>query len=305
MNPSPGPTETRVGVSAAVGAYLLWGFLPLYFLLLAPASPWEIVAWRIVMSLAFCAILLTAMRSWPGFARAFADRALMRTMFLAGALIFVNWLVFLIAALSGRVVEAALGYFINPVVTVFLGVLVLRERLNRWQWAAVGLSIVAFLVIAFGYGEVPWISLALAVSFGFYGLIKRRVGPRVDATTGLAIETLVLVPVAVVVLGVIAATGGLTFGRVSAAHTIAMVGVGAITAIPLLFFAAAARRLPLVALGFFQYLAPIFQLLVGVVILHEPMPLERWIGFALVWAALIILTVNAVAKLQRAPERVI
>lgn len=297
--------ETRVGVAAAVGAYLLWGFLPLYFLLLAPSSPWEVVAWRVIMSLAFCALLLTLARSWPGFIRALADRQLMRSMLLAGALIFVNWLVFLVAALSGRVVEAALGYFINPVVTVFLGVLVLRERLNRWQWVAVVLSMVAFLVIAFGYGDVPWISLALAFSFGFYGLIKRRVGPKVDATTGLAIETLVLVPVAVIVLGVIAATSGLTFGQVSTGHTIAMVAVGAITAVPLLFFAAAARRLPLVALGFFQYLAPIFQLLVGVWILHEPMPLERWIGFALVWAALIILTVNAVVKLQRAPSRVI
>ena len=199
-------------------------------------------------------------------------------------------------------VEAALGYFINPIVTVFLGVLVLRERLNAVQWTAVGISIVAVIVLAVGYGQLPWIALVLAFSFGLYGLIKKRVGPRVDAVSGLTLETAWLAPLAVVLLVIVGATSGLSMGNEGAWHTVLLLAAGAVTAIPLLLFAAASRRLPLIYMGFIQYFAPFIQFLVGVVVLQEPMPLERWIGFGLVWVALVVLTVDLVQN-ARATRR--
>ncbi|HEX6367135.1 MAG TPA: EamA family transporter RarD [Agromyces sp.] len=281
---------SRSGLAFAVSAYALWGFLPIYFIALEPAGPIEIVAWRVLLSLVFCAILIAVTRAWRPFAVLLRDRRVVLTMGLAGALIFVNWQTYVFAALSGQVVEAALGYFINPIVTVFLGVLVLRERLNVTQWVAVGISIVAVIVLGVGYGQVPWIALVLAFSFGFYGLIKKRVGPRVDAVAGLTLETAWLAPVAIAQLVFVAMTTGLTMGTVSAWHTTLLLLAGAVTAIPLLLFAAASRRLPLVYMGFIQYFAPFIQFLVGVVVLKEPMPLERWIGFGLVWVALLVLT---------------
>ena len=294
---------SRAGLAFAVGAYGLWGFLPIYFLALAPSGPVEIVAWRIVLSLVFCAFLIAVTRSWRSFRRLLRDRRVVLTMGVAGSLIFVNWLTYVFATLSGQVVEAALGYFINPIVTVFLGVLVLRERLTVMQWTAVGISIVAVVVLAFGYGQLPWIALVLAFSFGLYGLIKKRVGGRVDAVAGLTLETAWLAPVASVLLIVVASTTGLTMGTVSTWHTVLLLAAGAVTAVPLLLFAAAARRLPLTTMGFIQYFAPFIQFLVGVFVLQEPMPLERWIGFGLVWVALAILTVDLVRG-ARAARRV-
>ncbi len=284
----------RTGFIQAVGAYGLWGFLPVYFLLLVPSGPFEIVAARILFSLVFCAVLLTATRSWGRVTAIVRQPRLALTIGLAGVFIYVNWQVYILAVLSGRVLEGALGYFINPIVTVLLGVLVLRERLRPAQWVAVGISAVAVLVLAIGYGEFPWISLILAFSFGFYGLIKKRIGPRVDAVSGLALETAWLVPVAVVQLSVVAATAGLTIGQVSAWHTVGIVGSGVITAIPLLLFAGAARRLPLVTLGLVQYLAPLLQFAFGAFVMMEAMPPERWVGFGLVWLALVVLTVDMV-----------
>jgi chloramphenicol-sensitive protein RarD len=276
----------RIGLVYAVSAYALWGFLPIYFIALAPTGPVEIVAWRVLLSLVFCAVLIAVTRTWRAFVALLRDRRVLLVMGVAGALIFVNWLTYVYAALSDQVVEAALGYFINPIVTVFLGVLVLRERLNAVQWIAVGISIVAVVVLAVGYGQLPWIALVLAFSFGFYGLIKKRVGPRVDAVSGLTLETAWLAPLAAVLLVVVGATTGLTIGSQGAWHTVLLLGAGAVTAIPLLLFAAASRRLPLIYMGFIQYFAPFIQFLVGVVVLQEPMPLERWIGFGLVWVAL-------------------
>jgi chloramphenicol-sensitive protein RarD len=284
----------RVGLAYAVAAYALWGFLPIYFIALAPTGPVEIVAWRVLLSLVFCAVLIAVTRTWRAFIALLRDRRVLLTMGVAGALIFVNWLTYVYATLSDQVVEAALGYFINPIVTVFLGVLVLRERLNAVQWTAVGISIVAVVVLAVGYGQLPWIALVLAFSFGFYGLIKKRVGPRVDAVSGLTLETAWLAPLAAVLLMVVGATTGLTIGSQGAWHTVLLLGAGAVTAIPLLLFAAASRRLPLIYMGFIQYFAPFIQFLVGVVVLQEPMPLERWIGFGLVWVALVVLTFDLV-----------
>lgn len=281
---------SRSGLAFAIGAYGLWGFLPVYFIALAPSGPFEIVAWRVLLSLVFCAVLIAVTRAWRHFGVLMRDRSVVLTMGLAGLLIFVNWQTYVYATLTNQVVEAALGYFINPIVTVFLGVLVLRERLNLTQWIAVGISIVAVVVLAVGYGQLPWIALVLAFSFGFYGLIKKRVGPKVDAISGLTIETLWLAPLAVVQLVFVGMTTGLTIGTVSGWHTTLLLLAGAVTAVPLLLFAAASRRLPLIYMGFIQYFAPFIQFVVGVVVLQEPMPPERWIGFGLVWVALGVLT---------------
>nr|WP_307044918.1 EamA family transporter RarD [Agromyces ramosus] len=291
---------SRSGLAFAIGAYGLWGFLPVYFIALAPAGPFEIVAWRVLFSLVFCALLITVTRAWRHLAALMRNRRVVLTMGLAGLLIFVNWQTYVYATLTNQVVEAALGYFINPIVTVFLGVLVLKERLNATQWVAVGISIVAVVVLAFGYGQLPWIALVLAFSFGFYGLIKKRVGPQVDAVSGLTIETVWLAPLAVVQLVFVAMTTGLTIGTVSVWHTVLLLSAGAVTAVPLLLFAAAARRLPLIYMGFIQYFAPFIQFLVGVVVLKEPMPLERWIGFALVWVALGVLTFDLLRGVRTA-----
>ena len=280
------------GLAFGVAAYTLWGVLPAYFLLFAPATPFEVVSFRILMSLIFCVLLITVTRGWPRFIALVRQPRVLGTMALAGVFIYANWQIYVIAVLDGRVVEGSLGYFINPLVTVLLGVVVLREKLRPAQWVAVGLSGVAILVIAIGYGQFPWISLGLAFSFGFYGFIKKRVGNQVDAVSGLALETLLLSPVAAIQLLVVGATVGLTIGQHGWLQTAALIGAGAVTAIPLLLFAAAARRLPLVWLGLTQYLAPVLQLLFGVVVLHEAMTTGRWVGFAIVWVALLVLTVD-------------
>ncbi|WP_436408279.1 EamA family transporter RarD [Agromyces zhanjiangensis] len=285
---------SRPGLAFAVSAYALWGFLPVYFIALAPSGPVEIVAMRILLSLVFCAVLIAVTRTWRAFRALLRDRRVVLIMGVAGVLIFANWLTYVFAAVTGQVVEAALGYFINPIVTVFLGVIVLRERLNAVQWTAVGISIVAVVVLAVGYGQMPWIALVLAFSFGFYGLIKKRVGHRVDAVSGLTLETAWLAPVAVVLLVVVASTSGLTIGSHGGWHAALLLSAGAVTAIPLLLFAAASRRLPLIYMGFIQYFAPFIQFIVGVVVLGEPMPPERWAGFGLVWLALVVLTFDLV-----------
>jgi chloramphenicol-sensitive protein RarD len=303
VSPGAAPSHgavSRAGLAFAVAAYGLWGFLPVYFIALEPAGPVEIVGWRVLLSLVFCALLIGVTRAWRPFVALLRDRRVLLTMGLAGVLIFVNWQTYVFATLSGQVVEAALGYFINPIVTVFLGVLVLRERLDLTQWIAVGISIVAVVVLGIGYGSLPWIALILAFSFGFYGLIKKRVGPKVDAVSGLTLETMWLAPLAVLQLVFVGMTTGLTIGTVSAWHTVLLLLAGAVTAVPLLLFAAASRRLPLIYMGFIQYFAPFIQFLVGVVVLREPMPLERWIGFGLVWVALAVLTFDLVRGVRNA-----
>lgn len=304
MTPDDSARE-RAGGVFAFAAYFLWGFMPLYFLTLAPTGPWEVVSWRILFSLAFCAILLTVTRTWPKLIAILRDRRLVFWTIIAGLLIYVNWQVFLISTLTGHVIEGSLGYFINPIVTVLLGVLVLEERLRRAQWVAIGISALAVIVIVVGYGAFPWIALTLAASFGTYGLVKKQIGPQVDAVSGLTLESLWLAPIAGIQLAVVGATTGLTFGTLGAGHTTLLALAGVITAVPLLLFAAAARRAPLSVIGLLQFVAPILQFITGAWILQEPMPLERWIGFALVWVALIVLTIDSLRAARRArPETV-
>jgi chloramphenicol-sensitive protein RarD len=300
---TPEQHPVRTGLLQAVGAYLLWGAMPLYFLAMAPAGPFEIVGWRIVFSLAFCAVLLTVTRSWPRLVAVARRPRTVLLLGLAGALIYVNWQVYVIATTSGRVVDAALGYFINPIVTVLLGVLVLHERLRPAQWAAVGLSAVAVLVLSIETGAVPWISLALAGSFGLYGLAKKAVGGTVDALSGLTFETAWLAPVAAVQLAIVGGTAGLAFGAAGTAPTLVLASAGIGTAVPLLLFASSTRRLPLTVVGFVQYLTPLLQFLLGVVLLHEPMPVGRLIGFGIVWFALLALVTESVVAAQRGTRR--
>jgi len=294
------PSQPRLvsGLIFALGSYLLWGFLPVYFRLLAPTGAFEIVAYRILFSLVFCAILLTITQGWGRMAALLRQPRILLTMAVAGVLIYINWQVFVLAAVSGHVVEGALGYFINPIFTVLLGVIFLRERLRPAQWVAVGISAVAIVVIAVGYGAFPWIAIALTLSFGLYGFIKKRVGGHVDALSGLTLETAWLTPVAVVQLILVGLTSGLTFTAGGPGHTVLIVLVGVATGLPLLLFAAAASRLPLIAIGLTQYLTPVLQFIFGVVFLGEAMSTTRWIGFMLVWVALIVLTVDLVRAAQ-------
>ena len=294
----PAREHTLGGVYVFI-AYLLWGFLPLYFVSLAPTGPWEVVAWRIVLSLVFCALLLTVTRTWQKLFTILRNRRLVLWTIVAGVLIYINWQVFLIGTLTGHVIEGSLGYFINPIFTVLLGVLVLRERLRIAQWVSIGISALAVIVIIIGYGTVPWIALTLAATFATYGLVKKQIGPSVDAISGLTLESLWLMPVAAAQLIFVAATTGLTMGALGGGHTALLLLAGIFTATPLLFFAAGARRAPLTLVGMLQFVAPVLQFITGAWILGEPMPLECWIGFGLVWVALVVLTFDSVRHARR------
>ncbi|WP_448263377.1 EamA family transporter RarD [Microbacterium aurum] len=299
MTPDETAREERLGGIYAFAAYFLWGFMPLYFLLLAPIGPWEIVVWRILFSLLFCAILLTVTRTWGKLLAILRDRRLVFWTIIAGLLIYVNWQVFLIGILTGHVIEGSLGYFINPIVTVLLGVLVLGEKLRTAQWVAIGFAALAVIVIIVAYGSFPWIALTLAASFGTYGLVKKQIGPRVDAISGLTLESLWLTPIAIIQLVIVGATTGLVWGTQGAWHTALVPLAGVITAVPLLLFAAGARRAPLTVIGLLQFVAPILQFITGAWIMQEPMPLERWIGFGLVWLALIVLSADSLISARR------
>lgn len=286
----------RSGLLYAFAAYAVWGFLPLYFLLLKPAGAFEVVAWRIVFSLAFCIVLITVTRAWPALVAIVRQPRLLLTLGLAAVLIYVNWQVYVYGTLSGQVIETSLGYFINPIVTVLLGVLLLHERLRRLQWVAVGISVVAVVIIVIGNGGFPWIAITLACSFGLYGLLKKRVGRQVDALSGLAIESAWLLPIAIVQLVVVGSTVGITFGAAGPVHGTLLVVVGVATAIPLLLFASASRRLPLVTIGLIQFLTPVIQFVIGYAFLHEAMPPAQWVGFGCVWLALLVLSVDLIRR---------
>ncbi|WP_144880724.1 EamA family transporter RarD [Microbacterium paraoxydans] len=300
MTPETSRATRTAGVAYAGSAYLLWGVLPLYFLLLQPTGPWEVVAWRVLLSFVFCLLLLTVTRGWPAFLAIVRSPRLLGWTALAGLLIYVNWQVFVLGTLSGKVVETALGYFINPITTVLLGVFVLKERLRRLQWVAIGIAAAAVVVIVVAYGDVPWIALTLTASFGLYGLIKKKIGPAVDAVSGLTLESFWLIPIAVVQLVIVATTPvGLTMGTAGWSHAVLLAFAGVATAVPLLLFAAGTRRVDLAVIGMLQFLTPILQFVIGVAVLQEPMPPERWIGFVLVWIAIAVFVVDLLLAARR------
>jgi chloramphenicol-sensitive protein RarD len=293
----------RAGILSGLGAYVLWGFFPLYFPLLEPASGVEIVAHRIVWSFVFVALLLTVMRRWSLLRAAVRDRRSMLVLAGASVAITGNWLVFVYGVNSGHVVETSLGYFINPLVSVVLGVVFLAERLRTLQWVAVGIAVLAVGVLTVDYGRPPWIALTLAGTFGLYGLLKKLV--RVDAAPGLLLETaFVLIPAAVL-LGVLQGDGGGTFGSDGTGHLLLLVSTGVATAVPLLLFAAAARRIPLSTVGLLQYLTPLMQLSIGVFVYSEPMPPARLAGFVIVWVALAVFTADTLRQARSTGRQVV
>ena len=282
--------SSRTGLICGVSAYLLWGLFPLYWPLLEPAAAIEILAHRMVWSMVFLVALLALTRGFR-WIRAL-DRRRIVLLGIAAALITVNWGTFIYAVNSEQVVETSLGYFINPLVSVALGVLVLHETLRRGQAVAVAIACCAVLVLSIDYGRLPWIALTLAGAFGLYGLVKKRVG--LDGAESLAAETAFVVVPALGYLLVLGANGDGTFTTEGGGHAALLITSGAVTAIPLVLFGAAAIRIPLVTIGILQYLAPVMQFLIGVLVYGEDMPVSRLAGFALVWLALAVFTVDAV-----------
>jgi len=290
--PPPDPRGARrAGVVSGLTAYVLWGLFPLYWGLLEPATPAEVLAARVLFSLLFLGALVVLAGAIPAVRGVLADRRITGILAVAAAFVSVNWGVFIWAVANDHVVDASLGYFINPLVSIALGVLVLRERLRSLQWLAVGIAGLAVLHSAVSLGRPPWVALALALSFGFYGLAKKLAG--VDAVPSLTVEMMVLAPLALAYLAHLWAQGSLVLGSEGAAHALFMVGAGPVTALPLLFFGFAAQRVPLSVLGPLQYVAPSLQLVLGVWVLGEPMSPQRWVSFAGVWIALLVFTVDA------------
>ncbi|HEX7590274.1 MAG TPA: EamA family transporter RarD [Demequinaceae bacterium] len=282
----------RQGLIYAFVAYGFWGVFPIFMDQLRPAGALEIVAHRALWSLAFCAILVVALRRWRRISDVLRDTRTALSLALAALLLAVNWGVFIYAVLTERVADSSLGYYINPLITVALGVVVLRERLHKAQAVAMGLGLVAVAVLGVEVGGVPWIAPTLALSFGAYALLKKRVGATVDARTGFAVETLALLPVAVVLLLVVSARGDTTWGHAGLGHDAWLASTGAWTAGALLVFAAGAARLPLYVMGLIQYLTPTMTFILAVAYFHENMSVGRWLGFGLVWVALTIITVD-------------
>lgn len=281
-----------------LAAYTIWGLFPLYWPLLQPASAWEILAHRMVWSFAFLLLINAVIRTgWRQIRTAIVTPRTRWLLLAAAILISVNWGVYIWSVNAGFVVEASLGYFINPLVSVALGVAVLGERLRRVQWVAVGIAVAAVLVLTMSYGRPPWIALVLAFSFALYGLSRKQAG--VAAIPALTVETGFQTPFALVYFLVLGITApNLTFGDAPSTSAL-LATAGIATTVPLLLFGAAAIRLPLVALGVLQYLTPVIQFTLGVTVFGEHMPLVRWLGFGLVWVALAIFTVDAVRSARR------
>jgi chloramphenicol-sensitive protein RarD len=284
----------REGLLAGVSAYALWGLFPLFFALLSPASALEILGHRIVWSLLVVVLVLQATRGWAQ-VRAVPRPQVLR-LAVAAVLLAANWGVYVYAVNSHQVVQASLGYFVNPLLTVALGVVVLGERLRGPQQVAVGIAAVAVAVLTVDAGTLPWVALVLAGTFGTYGLLKKQAD--VGAVASLAVETMVLAPVA---LGYLLLAGG-TFASHGAGHAALLASSGVVTAVPLLMFGAAATRIPLSTLGTLQYLTPTGQLLVALLVRHEPFGAGRALGFALVWVALAVFTTDLVRHHRRLPS---
>ncbi|KPI20857.1 RarD protein, DMT superfamily transporter [Actinobacteria bacterium OK074] len=289
--------EQRTGLLNGFAAYGIWGLVPLFWPLLKPAGSVEILAHRMVWSLLVVGVALLVLRRWTWAGELLRRPRKLALVTVAAAVITVNWGVYIWAVNSGHVVEASLGYFINPLVTIALGVLLLKERLRPAQWAAVGIGFAAVVVLTVGYGQPPWISLCLAFSFATYGLVKKKVN--LGGVESLAAETAIQFVPATAYLVWLSATGHSTFGSHGPGHAALLASTGIVTALPLVCFGAAAIRVPLSTLGLLQYLAPVFQFVLGIVYFHEAMPPERWAGFALVWLALTLLTGDAVRVARR------
>lgn len=298
MTTPPTEAEARTGLVHGLTAYLVWGLFPLYFMLFTRSGAVEVVAHRAFWSLVFCLALLAIGRRLRELRAVFAEPRLLAALGLAGLLIATNWTIYIFGVMTGRTLDAALGYFINPIAVTMLGVLVLGERLRRGQWIAFSLGIIAVGVLVVGYGEFPWVALALALTFAAYGLVKKVAGRTVGPVPGLAVETLAILPLSGGYLVYLACVGQATVPPLSG-YAALVATTGIVTAIPLLLFASAARRVTLVTIGMLQYIAPVMQFLVGWLVFREPMPAARWAGFVLVWLAIAVFAADAVRQHRR------
>ena len=284
-----------VGLTFGAGAYLIWGSFPLLIQLSKFASPFETVVWRVVFGFLFAALLVTITKTWGQILALVKTPKKLVWVAVAAVFIFINWQVYVVAVVTGNVIETSLGYFINPLVTVMFAVFLLKEKLRRMQWVALSVGFIAVVVLTIDYGRPPWIAIILALSFGTYSLAKNRVGRNIGALQSFTIESATVLPIAIIQLIVVASLGPVMIlsGPMEAA---VLIGFGIMTAVPLILFGAAASRIPLSMIGFIQYLTPVLQFSAGYFILGEQMPPVRWIGFGLVWVSLAILTSDALRK---------
>ena len=290
--------EKTKGIGYGLSAYLIWGSFPLVIAMLSFADPFEIVVWRVVFGFAFGLAVILVTRKFAEYLSVFKQPKQLLWISLAAVVIYINWQVYVFAVADNHVLEASLGYFINPLVTIALATIFLKEKLNVLQWVAVGLGGVAVLILTFNYGQPPVIALTLALSFGIYGLAKNRLGGKVSALSSFTVETTLLLPLGIVQLVVLAGMMQIQFGYAGLAPSLGLAAYGVLTAIPLLLFGAAAKRVPLSYIGFMQYLTPTLQFLLGLIVFQEPMPAARWLGFAMVWFALSILSFDALRQLR-------
>jgi chloramphenicol-sensitive protein RarD len=290
----PGHDYAR-GLPLGLTAYFIWGSFPLVISMLGFASPYEIVVWRVVFGFLTAVLLIAVTKNFKSLRETFKNRANITWIAASAIFIFINWLVYVIAISEHHVVESSLGYFINPLVTILLAVVFLREKLSPVQWVAMSFGALAVIVLTIDYGRPPWIALILAGSFGIYGLAKNKLGGKVSALNSFAIESGFVVPIAIVQLILIQIIGGgILFASQGVLGMAGLAMYGALTAIPLILFGAAAQHLPLKVMGFMQYIAPIIQFTLGLVVFNEPMPTARWLGFGLVWFSLAILSFDMI-----------
>jgi len=287
-------TEHRRGLAYGVAAYVLWGIVPAYWKLFADVSPVEILAHRAVWGLGAFLVLAAISGELGAVKAALRDRRVLGTMVITAALLSVNWGVFIAAISAGHLLDASLGYFINPLVSVALGMVFLGERLRRLQAAAIALAAIGVALITWSAGRPPWIALILAFSFGSYGLVRKLA--KVPSLAGSTVETLVMAPIAVIYLAVLAARGDGGLGHGDLNHHLLLISTGVISAVPLLLFTSAARRLPLATIGFLQYLAPTGQFLLAVLAYDEPFETARLAAFAFIWAGLAIFTIDLLRR---------
>ncbi len=283
-----------------IAAYGIWALFPFYFHAVAAVSPIEVVTQRIIWAFVLLCIVITVTRRWTAMSTHLADRRAVGLLAIAAVFVGANWSVYVYAIATDQALQASLGYFVNPLVVVGLGVLVLKERLRPAQWLAVAIAALAVVTLTVSYRSLPWVALLLAVSFATYGFIKKHVGyPAVEST---AIETGVLTPFAVVALTLVTAHGQAVYTADGWSMSLLLIMAGPLTTIPLLLFSGAATRLPLSTLGLMQYITPIGLFIVGIACFHEPMNGLRWVGFLLTWLALVIFTVDAMR--HRNPDRI-
>lgn len=286
------PSERRLsGLAHALGCFSIWGLFPIYFKLLEQVAPLEVLMHRILWSVLLLLALLLGRGQGPVLLAAFRDRRRLRFYLMTGTLISANWLLYIWAVQNNRILEASLGYYINPLVNIVLGVVVLQERLNPRQWSAVAIAAAGVLVMVIGQGVFPWVALALALSFGGYGLLRKKDGR--SAMLGLGVETALLAPVAVLVLGALAASGAGAFGARDRTTDLLLLAAGPVTVVPLVLFLEAGRRLPLSTLGLIQYLTPTLQFLLGVWLYREVFSAVHWATFGCIWLALALYSVDA------------